>query len=275
MSILSWPSSRIDKVKEAFNTIEELKDHLWVSRGQSKIYGDKLTTLFDRTCHGLNRQEKLDLERESIELFRKKYSPYNYLEQKVIPDSKIFPLMIMQHHGIPTRLMDWTTNPAVALFFAVSCEKALGTQDNDDKDGELWTFSNQQYLKEGSKQWQKFPETLGWDGNFDRTLKLLFSDQGPENEWLVMQVVNPELGFNRLMSQGGIFTVTSKFNMDHAKAIAKLLGNKKCYHRYIISKEIKPFIRKNLRDKYNFTYDTLFPDMNKLAPEISAQVFYS
>ncbi len=46
-------------------------------------------------------------------------------------------MTLAQHHGLPTRLLDWTTNPLVALYF--SCE---GESDEDSAVWVVWGFEN-------------------------------------------------------------------------------------------------------------------------------------
>ncbi len=115
--------ARPKNLPEYIRVIEDLQaratGELWY-RGTSDISSDLLPSLYrpranpDAFPNGLS-----ELEAQLVARFRDRSLPYH---TRSLTDT-LETLFFMQHFGVPTRLLDWTANPFVGLFFALRSAK--------------------------------------------------------------------------------------------------------------------------------------------------------
>lgn len=103
-------------------------------------------------------------------------------------------LFCMQHHGLPTRLLDWTESFATALFFALE-----GAKDDID----IWLLDPYAHNQETCG----IEEVLDVDADLKGDYFHYFVERKLEPRWKSAVAIYPCRRIPRLLGQSGVFTI--------------------------------------------------------------------
>jgi hypothetical protein len=176
----------------------------------------------------------LDAEQRMFDDFKRQAFPY--LESR--PETDWDWLALAQHHGMATRLLDWTLNPLAALSFTVS------EPPQDGSKGVVWIFKARE---------EYYVHTTQGSSPFDgkRT-----------------QVFRPKHLSKRIVAQSGWFTV-HKYVDDKKQFIPLEINTlyRESLTKLTIPGESFPLMRSSLRRCW-VNHSSLFPDLDGLCREI-------
>jgi FRG domain-containing protein len=165
-------------------------------------------------------------------------------------------LALGQHHGLPTRLLDWTNSPYVALHFATS------RTENYDRDGAVWMID---YVRAHALGPEEVRDCLEAEGANLLTTEMLGSVAeslaalGELGDEFVVFVEPPSFD-ERIVNQYALFSLMSQpeASLDEwAREHADLT------RRIVIPAELKWEVRDKL-DQANVSERVLFPGLDGL-----------
>ena len=194
-----------------------------------------------------------EIEPHILRSFRK------YASRSEVPGDSIWNWMALaQHHGLPTRLLDWTYSPFVAMHFATEDEEEF------ERDAVIWMVD---YAQTNRLLPRVLQQILADNGSQVFTVEMLEGVAPSLSEFdrlsgdeFVLFLEPPSLD-ERIVNQSALFSVTGS----PATRLDTLLeSHPEMSRRLIIPADLKWEVRDKL-DQANVTERVLYPGLDGLS----------
>lgn len=210
---------KINNFKEFHEQIQNYSGSNYLYRGESKFDWNLLPKIGREE---FNRVIPLIFKEEYISRAWMRYA--SNLTSKIPKDNWEI-ISLAQHHGLATRLIDWTKNPLIALFFA--------TFDREKEDGAFYVFD---FKNETLITKNKDPFKINFSGVF-----------------------YPEGITRRVINQRGVFSISHNPTIPFNELMSKY-----DFIKFKINKKGKKSIQHSL-EQYNINEFSIYNDLDNLS----------
>ena len=221
----------------------------------------KLVTSLARNC----KNKAPDLEGYLLDNFKK----YARIEDPLIDKSIWRAMIVGQHHGLPTRLLDWTHSPLVALHFA---NDLSNYEEYGKKDCVVWRIDAKELNEHLPSRYKKTLEekktfifSVEHLSTITRDISQYDEDMGKES---IVTVEPPSID-QRIVNQYSFFTIVPTGISDLEEYLDTKTNNTV---KYIINKKIRWDLR-DILDQLNMNERIIYPGIDGIARWLARHYF--
>lgn len=259
---------RVSTLEELMPLLSEQEYRPDLGRNRSPFVYRGMTNADFRMVTSLRRNCR-ELQRNLEPAILKNFAKYAVIEDPSVAHSVWRQMILGQHHGLPTRLLDWTQSALVALHFAVSEEDLAHMEDHDCMVwrvdiAELHALLPERY-QQVMRDYQAEVFSVDMLGSAAQSLALYDRDMGDRS----MVVLEPPSLSARIVNQYSFFSVIPMEMENVEDFLDRFTGHTV---KYVIDRKLRWRVR-DMLDQLNMSERIVYPGLDGLSRWIARHYY--